>query len=196
LQGSAILQSCNAVTPPLPDDWDRMAVVGRIARAHGIKGQVVVNPETDFPEQRFQPDAQLFTKRGAEVETIRLTSVRFQRGRPVVGIQGVNDMNAAMTWAGAELRVPVSELAPLADGMFYHHELVGCRVETAAGEDVGEVSGVEGTVGRSRLVVQTKRGEALVPLVQEICRSIDVVAKKIVIDPPEGLLELNVKDGR
>jgi len=196
LQDSAILQCGNAVMPPLLDDWDRMAVVGRIARAHGIKGQVIVNPETDFPEQRFRPDAQLFTKRGAAVETVRLTSVRFQQGRPVIGIQGVNDMNAAITWAGAELRVPVSQLVPLADGVFYHHDLVGCRVETAAGDEVGEVSGVEGTAGSSRLVVQTKRGETLVPLVHEICRSIDMAAKKIVIDPPEGLLELNVKDGR
>jgi 16S rRNA processing protein RimM len=177
-------------------DWDRMAVVGRIARPHGIKGQVIVNPETDFLEQRFRPDAQFFTMRGGQIETVRLISVRFQQGRPVIGIQGVHDMNTAMTWAGAELRVPVGELAPLTDGVFYHHDLVGCRVETVAGDHVGEVIGVEGTLGRSRLVVEAERGEVLIPLVQEICRSVDVAAKKIVVDPPDGLLELNVKAGR
>ena len=177
-------------------NWDELAVVGRIARAHGIRGQVIVNAETDFPDARFRPDAVLFAKRGDRVEAIRLTTVRFQHGRPVIGIDGVNDMNAATMWAGVELRVPVSELAPLAEGTFYRHDLVGCRVETAAGAHVGTVVEVEGTLGRSRLVVQTERGEALVPLVQEICRSIDVAAKKVVIDPPDGLLELNVKDQR
>jgi len=173
-----------------------MALVGRIARAHGIRGQVIVNAETDFPDVRFRPEAVLFAKRGDRVETIRLTTVRFQHGRPVIGIDGVNDMNAATTWAGVELRVPVSELTPLADGMFYRHDLVGCRVETAAGAHVGTVMDVEGTVTGSRLVVQTARGEALVPLAQAICISIDVAAKKVVIDPPDGLLEVNVKDQR
>ena len=176
--------------------WDEMAVVGRIARAHGIRGQVIVNAETDFPELRFRPDAQLFAKRGDRVEAIRLTSVRFQQGRPIVGIDGVNDINAAITWAGTELRVPVSELTVLAAGMFYRHDLVGCRVVTADGATVGTVTGVEGTVGGSRLVVQTARGEALVPLAQEICTSIDLAARTIVIAPPDGLLELNLKDGR
>jgi 16S rRNA processing protein RimM len=173
-----------------------MAVVGRIARAHGIRGQVIVNVETDFPELRFRPDAQLFAKRGDHVEPVRLTTVRFQHGRPVVGIEGVNDMNGAIAWAGTELRVPVSELTPLADGMFYRHDLIGCRVVTADGRQVGTVTGVEGTVGGSRLVIQTERGEALVPLVQEICTLIDVASGTIVIDPPAGLLELNLKDER
>ena len=105
-------------------------------------------------------------------------------------------MNGAIAWAGTELRIPVSELTPLADGMFYRHDLIGCRVETTAGRLVGTVTGVEGTLGGSRLAVQTDRGEALVPLAEEICRSIDVAGRTIVIDPPEGLLELNLKDGR
>lgn len=168
-----------------------MAVVGRIARAHGIRGQVIVNPETDFPDERFKPGATLFTKRGATVDAIRLTTARFQNGRPVIGIEGVETMNDAEELAGLELRVPVEELAKLPAGTFYHHDLVGCRVVTGGGEHVGTVEGVEGTLEGSRLVVAGAKGEILIPLVTAICRTIDVAGKRIVIEPPDGLLDLN-----
>jgi len=174
-------------------NWDAMAVVGRIARAHGIRGQVVVNPETDFPDKRFRPGAHLFTKRGASADIVSLvlTTVRFQNGRPVIGVEGVATMNDAGALAGLELRVPVEELEPLPEGTFYHHDLVGCQVVTGGGDAVGTVEGVEGSVAGSRLVVAGARGEILIPLASDICRTIDVQGRKIVIDPPEGLLDLN-----
>ena len=172
-------------------DWNAMAAVGRIARAHGIRGQVIVNPETDIPEQRFRPGAKVFAKRGPAVDALVVTTVRFQNGRPVIGFEGVQTMNDAETLAGLELRVPVEELAALPAGTFYHHDLVGCQVVTNRGEEVGTVEGVEGTVGGSRLVVAGARGEILIPLATEICRTIDVPGKRIVIEPPEGLLDLN-----
>jgi 16S rRNA processing protein RimM len=168
-----------------------MAVVGRIARAHGIKGQVIVNLETDFPEERFRPDAQLFVSRGGSVESLRVATVRFHRSRPVIGFSGVADMNAANTLAGLELRVPREWLAALPEGMFYRHDLVGCAVETSGGAHVGVVKDVEGDIGGSRLVVDGAGGEILVPLAEEICTTIDVPGKSIVIVPPDGLLELN-----
>jgi 16S rRNA processing protein RimM len=168
-----------------------MALVGRIARAHGIRGQVIVNLETDFPEARFQPGAELFVERGGAVEAVRLTTVRFQNGRPVVGIAGVETMNDAERYAGCELRVPMDRLAALPSGTYYRHDLVGCRVETAAGATVGVVADVEGTIGGSRLVVSGSRGEILIPLAAAICKTVDAAAKRIVIDPPDGLLDLN-----
>jgi len=171
--------------------WDGMAVVGQIARAHGKKGQVIVNLDTDFPEQRFRPGAELFVQRGGRTERIRIGTVRFQQGRPVIGIDGVSTMNDAEGLAGLELRVPREALAALPAGMYYHHDLAGCRVETTAGETVGMVAAVEESGGGSRLVVDGKNGEILIPLADEICRTIDVVAKRIVIEPPQGLLELN-----
>jgi len=175
-----------------------MAVVGRIARAHGIRGQVIVNVETDFPETRFRPGAELFTERGGVVSTVRVTTVRFQRDRPVIGIEGVNTMSEAEALAGCELRVPPEQLAELPVGTFYRHDLVGCRVETADGKVVGSVSGVEGTLAGSRLIVAPGdggRSEILIPLAVDICTTIDVGAKRIVIEPPEGLLELNAPGG-
>lgn len=174
-------------------NWEDMAVVGRIARAHGIRGQVIVNLETDFPETRFQPDAELFIERGGQLEALRLTTVRFQHERPVIGIHGVETMNDAEALAGYELRVPADRLAPLPGGTFYRHHLIGCRVETRSGQPVGAVSDVEGTAAGSRLVIDGPRGEILIPLATAICTTIDVEAKRIVIEPPEGLLDLNAK---
>jgi 16S rRNA processing protein RimM len=172
-----------------------MAVVGRIARAHGIRGQVIVDPETDFPEERFQPGAELFIERGGVAEPIQITSVRFHRARPIIGVDGVATMNDAELLAGRELRVPLERLAPLPAETFYRHDLIGCVVVTTKNDRVGEVSNVEGTLGGSRLVIDGPRGEILIPLAAEICVTLDVDAKRIVIDAPEGLLELNVRSG-
>ena len=172
-------------------DWEAMAVVGRIARAHGLRGQVIVDLETDFPQERFRSGAELFVNRSGRIEPITITTVRFQRDRPVIGISGVEDVDAAGALAGTELRVPVDRLAALPRDTFYRHDLVGCGVETLAGEIVGIVTGVEGTMGGSRLVVDTPAGPVLVPLAAGICTTIDPAGRRIVIDPPEGLLELN-----
>ena len=168
-----------------------MALVGRIARAHGNRGHVIVNLDTDYPEERFRPGAELFTMRAGVVEPVKLTAVRFQGGRPVVGVAGVDTIDAAERLAGLELRIPAERLAALPPGTFYHHDLVGCRVETGNGTPVGVVEGVDGTAGGSRLVVAGASGEILIPLAVGICTTIDVDAKRIVIDPPEGLLDLN-----
>ena len=179
----------------MPAKWEEMAIVGRIARAHGSRGQVIVNLETDFPEERFHPAAELFVTREGTVEPLTLTSVRFHSGRPVVGIAGVTSIEAAEALAGLELRVPVERLASLPEGTFYRHDLVGCHVETRRGDAVGVVREVEGTLGGSRLVVAGASGEILIPLASEICTAIDPAAKRIVIDPPDGLLALNVRSG-
>ena len=168
-----------------------MALVGQIARAHGNRGEVIVNLETDFPEERFQPGAELFTLRAGAVEKLEITAVRFQSGRPVVAVAGVVTIDAAERLAGLELRIPAARLVALPEGTFYHHDLVGCRVETRGGAAVGAVEAVEGAAGSSRLVVGGAHGEILIPLAAGICTLIDVTAKRIVIDPPEGLLDLN-----
>jgi 16S rRNA processing protein RimM len=181
---------------PQPLIWDEMASVGRIARAHGIRGHVVVNLATDFPEERFRPGAELFIERNGSVEALTLTTVRFQRDRPVIGIVGVETMNDAEALAGHELRVPRERLARLPAGTFYRHDLVGCRVETVTGEAIGTVTDVEGSLEGSRLVVAARGGEVLIPLASAICTEIDPEAGRILIDPPEGLLDVNAADQR
>jgi 16S rRNA processing protein RimM len=168
-----------------------MALVGRIARAHGNRGQVIVNPETDFPDERFQAGAEVFVESGGAIRALRVVAMRMQRDRPVIAFDGVGTMDEAEALAGRELRVPVDRLAALPDDTFYRHDLVGCRVETVGGVEIGIVSRVEGETSGSRLIVQGAGGDVEIPLVAGICTTIDVDARRIVIDPPAGLLELN-----
>ena len=168
-----------------------MVLVGRIARPHGLRGYVVINPETDFVDERFRVGAMLQTRGRSGEETLTVSTVRIQGGRPVVGFDGFSTIEDVERLVGQELRVPEDALQPLGPGQFYHHELVGCAVETLAGVAVGSVERVEGGAGGSRLVIAGRRGEILVPLAAEICVEIDTAARRIRIDPPDGLLDLN-----
>lgn len=168
-----------------------MVLVGRIARVHGLKGHVVVNPETDFVDERFAPGSRLWTVRGGVVEPLTVESSRVQNGRPVVRFAGIERIEEAEHLAACELRIPERALQPLGAGQYYEHQLAGCLVETAAGERVGVVTAVDGGGGLARLVVQGARGEVLIPFVEAICTEVDVEGRRIRIEPPEGLLELN-----
>jgi 16S rRNA processing protein RimM len=171
--------------------WDDLVSVGRVARSHGNRGAVIVNPETDFPETRFREGQVLHVRRGERLETLTVGAVRVQGGRPIVTFREIGNMTEAEALAGSELRVTQAELAPLPGNTYYRHDLVGCRVITTGGRVVGTVKAVEGALQHSRLVVDAPEGEVLVPLAQEICVRIDPERREIAIDPPEGLIDLN-----
>jgi 16S rRNA processing protein RimM len=133
---------------------------------------------------------------GPEAAPRAIRSVRFHLARPIVSLEGVETMNDAEALAGAELRVPAHALESLPDGTFYHHDLIGCEVVDTRGETIGTVASVEGTTEASRLAVKGARGEVLIPLVADICVSIDIPSRTIVVDPPDGLIQLNEPGGR
>lgn len=170
---------------------DEMLVVGRVARSHGNKGQVIVNPDTDFAGDRFQAGRVLLI--GESEERRAITSARFHQGRPVISLEGIDSIEAAERLAGAELKLPASELAALPDGTFYRHDLVGCEVRDTDGRIIGEVAAVEGPMEASRLVIHAPHGEVLIPLVAEICVEVAPAEKKIRVKAPEGLIELNAR---
>jgi 16S rRNA processing protein RimM len=172
-------------------EWDAMVLVGRVARPHGIRGQVVVNPETDFVAERFHAGAQMWTRVEGRDIALTIADARVEGRRPILAIEGYATLEAAEALSGAELRVPESELQALPEGSYYLHQLAGCRVETVDGTAVGTVRRVDGGAGAAMLVVDGSRGEVLVPFVQEMCVGIDVVAQVIRVRLPEGLLELN-----
>jgi 16S rRNA processing protein RimM len=168
---------------------DDVLLVGRVARAHGNRGQVIVNPETDFAEQRFTVGATVLV--GSAPTARRIREVRFHQGRPILALEGIDTMSDAEALAGADLSVAASTLQPLPAGTFYRHDLVGCEVFDAGGTTLGRVKGVEGPMERSYLVVDSAAGEVLIPMVADICLHVDPSARRIVVNPPEGLIELN-----
>lgn len=172
-------------------DWDGAILVGIVARTHGNRGEVIVNPETDFPEQRFRPGAQLWTRRRGGLPTpLAVVTMRLHQGRPVILFLGIGSMNDAELLAGQELRTDEAGEELLPEGEFFHRDLIGCEVVTEAGELVGLVSDVLDDSAQARLVVAGKRSELLIPLAEAIC-TVDLVARRITVRPPDGLLELN-----
>jgi 16S rRNA processing protein RimM len=167
-----------------------LILIGRIARTHGIRGDVIVNPETDFPGERFVEGRVLQLEMAGRSEPITIASVRFHHGRPIVGVAGGVTMGAAEALLGAELRMPEAELPPLPAGTYYRHDLVGCEVTDTKGQAIGRVTSVDGPLERSRLVIAGPRGEVMVPMVDGICVRVDPGTRMIVIDPPAGLLDL------
>jgi 16S rRNA processing protein RimM len=170
-----------------------MVTVGRIVRPHGNRGQVVVQPESDFAADRFKAGALLRILRpsdGGEPGVLTVTGSRFHDGRWVVGFEGLGSIDDAETLRGLELRIPESDLRTLGPNAFYVHQLVGCEVRTVGGERVGLVSRVDLATGVPMLVI-AGRGEVLVPFVDAICRRVDPEARVIEIDPPDGLIALN-----
>lgn len=168
-----------------------LLLIGRVARAHGNRGQVIVNPETDFAEERFRVGQVVLVGPSARPVARRITAARFHQGRPVVALEGVESMNDAEALAGADLWLPAAEIPPLPAGTYYRHDLVGCEVRDARDRVIGLVTAVDGPIDRCHLVVAGARGEVLIPLVEHICVRVDPAARVIVIDPPEGLLEAN-----
>jgi 16S rRNA processing protein RimM len=168
-----------------------LLLIGRIARAHGNKGQVIVNLETDFPGDRFAAGNVVVVEQGGTSIERTIASVRFQDGRPIIALRGVETISEAKALAGAELKMSASVVPPLPANTYYRHDLVGCEVKDTAGRIIGRVTDVEGPLEHSRLVVTGERRDLLIPLAGAICVSVDPAAKVIVVNPPDGLLDLN-----
>jgi 16S rRNA processing protein RimM len=173
-----------------------MVLVGTIARPHGLRGHVLVNPETDFIEERFKAGEAFWSRSAAGIERLVIQSARVQNGRPVVVFEGYDSVDAAAPLAGRELRIPEDALQPLGEGTYYHYQLVGCEVETMFGDRIGHVVRVEDGAGGALLVVDGAGGEVLIPLAAEICVAIDVGSRRIRVQAPEGLLDLNAARAR
>jgi 16S rRNA processing protein RimM len=174
-------------------NWDDAILIGVVARTHGNRGEVILNAETDFPEERFREGAQLMTRRkDGSPATLEVATMRMHQGRPVILFKGVASMNDAELLAGQELRIAGDDDAAgrLGEGEYYHRDLIGCAVVTEGGESIGEVTAVEGDRSATRLVVRSRRNEVLIPLADAIC-TVDLKGKRITVRPPEGLLELN-----
>jgi len=170
-------------------------VVGRIGRPHGVRGLVTVEVRTDDPDLRFAPGAVLDTE-PPERGPLTVVGKRWHSGtlllqlaRPDGDVLG--DRESADTLRNTRLLVAVAELPELEDpDSFYDHQLVGLRAQLPDGSALGEVTEVRHE-GAELLVVRRPEGaELLVPFVRAIVPTVDVAAGHLVVDPPEGLLDL------
>ena len=179
--------------PPRGDTAaEELVAVALVVKPRGVRGEVVADLLTDFPE-RFEGLERLIAVApdGAR-RTLRLEKHWLHGGRVVLKLEGYDTPEAARELVGFELAVPESEAVELEEDEFYEWQLVGCRVETVEGAEVGRVSEVLHTGGAVPVLAIRDEGgrEHLVPLAASICVEVDVEGQLIRVDPPEGLLEL------
>lgn len=160
--------------------------VGRITRAHGLRGEVAVLPLTQFGS-RFERGSRLLAGEGEDRPMV-VSSSRPHRDRMLVFFEGIRDRDAAEALQGTYLFVPASALPPLPEGEFWPHELIGCVVITDGGKTLGRLREVIHTQANDVWSVQGDDGtEVLVPALKDVVGDVDVEAGRIVVRAVPGL---------
>ena len=161
-------------------------VVGRIGRAHGVLGEATIDVQTDDPDLRFKVGSKLTLDTGQE---LTIKSSRWHNQILLLGFEGVNDRNQIEALRDQLISSQV-DLSALAPGEYHYQQLIGCQVYLQNNELVGQVSEVVKLPGQDLLSVDKNGSQVLIPMVKQIIISIDVLEKKIVVNPPEGLLDV------
>ncbi|HEY0385786.1 MAG TPA: ribosome maturation factor RimM [Pyrinomonadaceae bacterium] len=170
---------------------DELVAVAAAVRTRGLRGEIVAELLTDFPERFEGLEKLIAVKPDGNRMTLSLEEHWLQGGRIVLKFAGYDSIEEASALIGCEFAVPEAERVELAEDEFYDWELIGCLVETLEGEEIGRVREVLRTGGVEVLVVDNaaRKREHLIPLAESICVEIDIERKLIRVDAPEGLLE-------
>jgi len=173
-----------------PHDPLDTVVVGRIGRPHGVRGEVTVEVRTDDPDLRFVPGAVLRTD-PADRGPITITRVHWHGTTLLLSLEGVDSREAAEAVRNTELLVDVADLPEIEDpDSFYDHQLVGLTARLPDESVLGEVTAVRHEAQDLLVVRRPGAPDALIPFVSAIVPTVDLAGGFVVVDPPEGLLEL------
>lgn len=180
------------------DDRRMVVVVGRIGRAHGLRGEVAVEVRTDSPDERFEPGSELATSADGS-SPLTVADARWHSGRLLVAFDGIDDRTAAEGLRGLLLHAQVNPADRPADpDEYYDRHLVGLRVVGLDGAELGTVTEVLHLPGHDLLAVarphpgdgvEPSDSEVLVPFVSEVVVDVDLTAGFVRVDPPGGLFD-------
>ena len=174
-----------------PDDELPLVAVARAVKTRGLKGEVVADLLTDFPERFEGLDRLIAVDSSGGRRAVKLENYWFQGDRIVLKFVGVDDPESARSLINTEFAVAEADRVKLPEDEFYDWELAGCVVETVDGRVLGKVREVMKTGGVSNLIIDNQgEHEYLVPMAASIVLHVDVSEKRIRVDPPEGLLDL------
>lgn len=165
----------------LPED-NQYIVIARIVSPQGNRGEVKAELVTDFPE-RFADTRAVYV--GEDHRRYALESYRLLERVVIMKLEDVDSIGEAEALRGALVEVPENEAVDLPEGHYFWHQIVGLRVVTSGGEDVGTIREILPTGANDVYVVHGPRGEQLIPAIKQVVRSIDLGAGTITIDPME-----------
>jgi 16S rRNA processing protein RimM len=157
-------------------------------KPHGVRGEMRVVPETDFPE-RLAGLREAYLILDGRPSPVRVEAVRRTADAVLVKIAGIAGPEDAAAWRGALLAVPRAAAAELPEGRFFVFDVIGMAVATDSGEPLGVVEEVLRTPGNDVFVVRGPRGEILVPAIASVVLAVDTAARRIVVHPLPGLLD-------
>jgi len=167
--------------------------VGKLVNTHGIRGDVKVLPQTDFAEQRFAPGSKLMLVNEENGKNLqgKVTSSRLQKNVYIVKLEGFNNINEIEPYKGWTLKISESEQGKLEEGEYYYHEIIGCRVVTEEGEELGEITEILSPGANDVWVVKgagPKRKEILLPVIDDVVLTIQPADKLVTVRLMEGLI--------
>jgi 16S rRNA processing protein RimM len=163
----------------------RWIAVGRIGRAHGVRGEVAVLPLSEV-DSRFEPASRLFLGE-AEDRVLTVASARPHRHRLLVAFEQLKDRAAAEDLQGEYLFVPASSAPPLPEGEYWPHQLVGCEVVTESGRSLGRIREIMRGAANDIWAAEGDGGETLIPALRDVVESVDVTARRIRVREVPGL---------
>jgi 16S rRNA processing protein RimM len=166
--------------------------VGKIVNTHGVRGEVRVISKTDFIEERYAPGNKLYIFKEKHEEPIEVTvaSHRQHKSFDLLTFEGYNNINQVEQFKGSIIKIPESQLKELEEGEFYYHEIIGSRVVTEEGEEIGKIKEILSPGANDVWVVQRKGGkDLLLPYIEEVVKEVDVENKLVKIHVMEGLLD-------
>lgn len=163
-----------------------LLTVGRIGRAHGVRGEVTVEVRTDDPGARFEPGAILLTD-PSSLGPLKIETVREHNGRLLLCFEGKADRNSAEALRNTWLLADVEIDADHSIGEFHITEIVGLKVFTETGAELGEVIDVLSLPSQDTLVIKSNEGEVLIPFVKHHVPEVDISSRRIVVANIEGL---------
>jgi 16S rRNA processing protein RimM len=167
-------------------------IVGRLGRPHGIRGEVTVEIRTDEPELRFAPGSSVFLSTG---KSIKIESIRWHQNLLLVKFEGIKDRNDSETLRGNLVEVEVDDLdLPEDEDEFYDRQLIGLKV-IENGAEIGVLEDVLHLPGHDLLSIKLNDGkEMLLPFVEQFVPEIDLEAGRILVLPPQGLMEEEINE--
>ena len=174
-----------------PDTKSSFIAVARIARTRGNRGEVLADLYTDFPDRFHALEEVWLEFADGHRQLMAVEDSWEHKGRRVLKFAGVDDIGSAEAFIGCWVQVPSERAMELPEGTYFDHDLIGCSVQDIHGGDLGIVDDVLRIAENSLLVVKGSGREYLIPAVESICVRISIGEKRILIDPPEGLLDLS-----